>query len=375
MTINPLEFFKILQKNDINFFTGVPDSLLKELNNVILKNTNENNHIVTSNEGSSIALATGYHLSTNKIPLVYLQNSGFGNTINPILSLASDDVYSIPMILLIGWRGEPSVKDEPQHCSQGKYMEKMLESINLPFRILPDNLEDVKSMLDDTLENLKETKKPHVILVKKNSFSKYNEKIEIVNNYEIFRKDILEKIMDIFNDDIILSTTGTSSRELLLIYEKKNKELNNIFLNVGAMGHVCMIAQGVAMNTSKKVVCIDGDGSSIMHMGNLTSIGTSNLKNMIHIVINNSMHQSVGIQPTVGFKIEFCKIAEACGYKKTFLITSNQEFENSINDIRNITGPVFIEIRVTNKNNYSEDLPRPKDKPTISKEKFMKSIK
>jgi len=374
MPIKPMEFFNLLKKNKINFFTGVPDSLLKEFNNVILNNTNKSNHIITANEGSSIALATGYHLATNKIPLVYLQNSGFGNTINPILSLASDDVYSIPMILLIGWRGEPNVKDEPQHCSQGKFMENMLKSINLPYKILPNNLNDAEKVLNELLNNLKIVKKPHVILVKKNSFTKYKDDIEITNSYEIFRKNILNKLMNIFNEDIIVSTTGKSSRELLQIYNENNKDISNLFLNVGAMGHVSMISQGIAMNTNKKVICIDGDGSVIMHMGNLTSIGTSDLSNIIHIVINNSMHQSVGIQPTVGFKINLSKIALNCGYKVSTVIENYKDFDSFFKNIRNINGPIFIEIRVSNKTNYTTELPRPKNKPIDRKDILMKYI-
>lgn len=377
MSIDPLELFNLLQNKNINFFTGVPDSLLKEFNNVILEKTNNKNHIVTANEGSAIALATGYYLSTNKIPLVYLQNSGIGNTINPLMSLASDEVYSIPIIIIVGWRGEPGIKDEPQHISQGKCMIKLIKSLNIPYEILPKNNEDVENIINKTLTSLESNKKPHIILVSKNTFSKYNSNIYIDNNYEIYRKDAINKLMEYFNDDIIISTTGKISRELMETFKDNNKKDDNLFLNVGAMGHVSMISLGVALNTDKRVICIDGDGSVIMHMGNLTSIGTSNLSNIIHIVLNNAMHESVGIQPTIAYDINLANIATNCGYKYSISITRYLELNTILKKINeeNIIGPIFIEIRINNKTNYNTELSRPEQHPRDRKEQFMYFIK
>tara|TARA_B100000035_G_scaffold150403_1_gene128191 strand:+ start:393 stop:1523 length:1131 start_codon:yes stop_codon:yes gene_type:complete len=372
MSLSPFDFYNELKNNDIHFFTGVPDSLLKEFNNVIQQNVSSKNHIVTPNEGSAIALATGYHLSTKKIPLVYLQNSGIGNTINPILSLSSNDVYSIPMILVVGWRGQPGVKDEPQHISQGKYMETLLDSIEIPYKILPNTIEECKNIIANILTSLKTNKKPHVLLVKKNLFSKYTQlKKNISNPYLLQRHEILEKIIKKYDKEPILSTTGKSSREILHYFQENNLDKSRLFLNVGAMGHVSMIGMGVALFSNKKIICIDGDGSVIMHMGNLSSIGTLQLKNYIHIVINNGMHQSVGIQPTVGFNIDLKTIAKSCGYNSCYTITNTNEFDTVFNDIKDIDGPIFIEIRVNSKSNYNYDLPRPIITPIQRKINFM----
>jgi phosphonopyruvate decarboxylase len=377
MSLDPFIFYEFLNENNINFFTGVPDSLLKEFNNVILEKTNSKNHFITSNEGSSIGLASGYYLSTNKIPLVYLQNSGIGNTINPLMSLASDEVYSIPMLIIVGWRGEPGISDEPQHISQGKCMINLIESLNIPYEIMPKNNDDMRITLNKTLKSLSINKKPHIILVSKNTFSTYKSSIIIENNNEIYRKDAINLLVKYFNNDIILSTTGKISRELMECFKDNNKSDDNLFLNVGAMGHVSMISLGVALQTDKRVVCIDGDGSVIMHMGNLTSVGTSNLSNIIHIVLNNGMHESVGIQPTVAFNISLSKIADSCGYKFNKSITTYDELNNILNKLTsdNILGPVFIEIIINNKTNYNSELSRPEQHPRDRKEKFMKFIK
>ena len=374
--MDPLDFYEYLIKSKIHFYTGVPDSLLKEFNNVVQKNSNPQNHIITANEGSAIALATGYHLASKKIPLVYLQNSGTGNIINPVMSLTSNKVYSIPILIIIGWRGEPGVKDEPQHLSQGECMIDLIKSLKIPFEILSNNIEESKVIIDTTLKSIKQTSKPHIILVKKNTFQKYSNKINVFNNFPIYRKEAIEHVVDFFNKDIILSTTGKISRELLETVKEKNLSQDNIFLNVGAMGHVSMISLGVAMNTSKRVICLDGDGSVLMHMGNLTSIGTSNCINLIHVVLNNGMHESVGIQPTKGFDVDIYKIAKECGYQHSILIEKIEDIKETFSNIisNNKHGPILVEIRINNKVNYSHELARPQDLPIERKNKFVKFI-
>ena len=374
--MDSLEFYNYLLGKNITFFTGVPDSLLKEFNNVIHKNTSKDNHHITANEGSAVALATGYHLATNKIPLVYLQNSGTGNMINPLMSLVSEKVYSIPMLIIIGWRGEPGIKDEPQHLSQGECMIDLIKSLNIKYDILPTNLDEAKDIIDKSIKNITINSKPHIILVKKNSFLKYIDKIMVFNDYPLYRKEVIDNIVSYFKDDIILSTTGKISRELLETVKELDLPQDNIFLNVGAMGHVSMISLGVAMNTNKRVVCIDGDGSVLMHMGNLTSIGTSNCSNLIHIVLNNGMHESVGIQPTNAFDVNLSNIAKNCGYSYSIVITKPDEIMPTFETISSekFDGPVFIEIRINNKVNYSHELARPKDLPIERKNKFMKYL-
>lgn len=374
--LNPLSFFNLLKNKNIEFFTGVPDSLLKEFNNVILNNTKKTEHIITANEGSAIALATGYHFSTRKIPLVYLQNSGTGNIINPLMSLVSKDVYSVPMLIVIGWRGEPGIKDEPQHLTQGTCMENLIKSLELTYDILPNDIKNVENIITKSLNTIKDNSSPHILLVKKNTFEKYEESITVLNQYTLYRKDAIETLINYFTNDIILCTTGKSSRELLESADNLNIKQDNIFLNVGAMGHVSMISYGIAINTKKNVLCIDGDGSVIMHMGNLTNIGTSKCNNIYHIVLNNGMHESVGIQPTKGFNIDFTTIAKGCGYSYSKKVKSINELKLAMSEIEynKTKGPYFIEICITNKINYNHELSRPKDKPIERKIKFMNFI-
>ena len=374
--LNPNNFYNNLKSKGINFFTGVPDSLLKEFNNVILLNSEKKNHIITANEGSAISIATGYHFATKQIPLVYLQNSGTGNIINPLMSLASKDVYSIPMLIVIGWRGEPGVKDEPQHIAQGKCMIDLIKSLDVTFDILPNSENEANEILNKSIQMIKKESRPHILLVRKNTFEKYSEKVSIINNYSIYRKEAIEKLLNIFNKDIILSTTGKISRELLESADEIGMSHDNIFLNVGAMGHVSMISLGIALNTNKKVLCVDGDGSMIMHMGNLTSIGTSSCGNLIHVVLNNGMHESVGVQPTTAFDINLSKVAESCGYSYCKQISKLKDLESELAKlvIGNFDKPVFLEVMINNKVNYTHELSRPKKSPIERKEKFINFI-
>jgi len=374
--LNPNNFYNNLKSKGINFFTGVPDSLLKEFNNVILLNSEKKNHIITPNEGSAISIATGYHFATKQIPLVYLQNSGTGNIINPLMSLASKDVYSIPMLIVIGWRGEPGVKDEPQHIAQGKCMIDLINSLDVTFNILPNSENEANELLDRSIQMIKKESRPHILLVRKNTFEKHSENVSIINNYPIYRKEAIEKLLNIFNKDIILSTTGKISRELLESADEIGMSHDNIFLNVGAMGHVSMISLGIALNTNKKVLCIDGDGSVIMHMGNLTSIGTSNCGNLIHVVLNNGMHESVGVQPTTAFDVNLSKVAESCGYSYCKKISKLEDLESELAKLvtSDFDKPVFLEVLINNKVNYTHELSRPKKSPIERKEKFINFI-
>jgi phosphonopyruvate decarboxylase len=374
--LNPRDLLDFLIQNNINFYTGVPDSLLKEFNNTILEKIDKDKHIITANEGSSIALAAGYHLSTKQIPLVYLQNSGTGNIINPLMSLAHKNVYSIPMLIFIGWRGQPGKKDEPQHITQGKCMENLIKSLNIKYDILLNDINLAKEKIKKSITFISKNNCPFIFLVSKNTFSKSNTIYITQNNYEIHRNKALEIIMNNFKNEIFLSTTGKISRELMQLFDNNNLKKDNLFLNVGAMGHVSMISLGVAMNTNKKVLCIDGDGSVIMHMGNLTSVGTSKQKNLIHIVLNNAMHQSVGIQPTLGFDINLTKISKSCGYKFSKCVSNYNDLNYTMKEIneKNISGPIFIEIRINDKTNYYTELPRPKDTPNERKNKFITNI-
>ncbi|MDB5209796.1 MAG: phosphonopyruvate decarboxylase, partial [Sediminibacterium sp.] len=304
--IRPAYFFDLLQKAGIVFFSGVPDSLLKNFCDCIEDNARSVKHIICANEGTAVSLAVGYNLATGKLPMIYLQNSGLGNIINPVLSIADNKVYSIPMILLIGWRGEPDVKDEPQHISQGALSEALLNAIQIPYLILDETQDPVKA-INQAVNIANERSKPFALLVRDKTFEKYVFAEIEKNSFELKREDAVKIIMDqLGSDDIIVSTTGKTCREVFEYREFLQQSHEQDFLTVGAMGHASSIAMGIAMEKPQKnVYCFDGDGSVIMHMGSMAINGSmKNVYNFKHIVINNGAHDSVGGQATVGFDID-----------------------------------------------------------------------
>jgi phosphonopyruvate decarboxylase len=323
--IHTPDFYEYLLKKKLDTFYGVPDSLLKNLCAYITSKTRPKNHIITANEGNAIALAAGKYLATGSPAVVYLQNSGLGNTVNPLLSLADEDVYKIPMLLIIGWRGEPGKKDEPQHIKQGKTTISMLNLMNIDHCILSDNF---KEDLDRACEHMRTNLKSFALVVRKNTFSDFvfNEDI---NHFSLKREEALKTIIDSINkEDIIVSTTGKTSREIFELREKKLDEHDKDFLTVGSMGHASSIALGLSLNSNKKVYCIDGDGSLLMHLGGLGVAAINSKKNFKYIVINNGSHESVGGQPTIGFLIDLQKIFIGLGFKKVFEVSSTEEIRN-----------------------------------------------
>lgn len=372
--IKPQDFYELLKKKDINFFSGVPDSLLKDICAFITDNTSSKRNIIAANEGNSVGLATGYYLATGKYPLVYMQNSGLGNIINPILSLADKEVYSIPMLLMIGWRGEPGIKDEPQHIKQGKVTLTILETLGIKYKILPNNFEEAKRTITWAIKEMKEFKNPVAIVVKKNTFEKYS----LNSNDETFvslkREEAIEIIVNhLEENDIIISTTGKASRELFEIRERKNQEHKMDFLTVGSMGHANQIALTVALeNLNRQVYCLDGDGAILMHTGGMGIIGDLAPKNYKHIVINNGSHESVGGQPTIGFKVNFGQIAESFNYKKSFRVNNIEELNNILPLFISTAGPCLLEVQVSQ--GSRADLGRPTTSPIENKKQFMTFI-
>ena len=366
--------FNELKSHNVNFFTGVPDSILKNFCSYISDKTSENEHIIAANEGAAIAIAAGYHIATGNIPLVYMQNSGLGNSVNPLLSIADKEVYSLPMILMIGWRGEPGFKDEPQHIKQGRIQNNMLVSMEIPYRILDSKTSDLSTFINEIIYLVQKEQAPVAIVVRKDTFNSYKLKNEDTFMFEMNRENAIEQILNnIPKDTIIVSTTGKLSREVFE-YRFKNKQGHQYdFLTVGGMGHCSQIALGIALNTSKKVICIDGDGALIMHMGSLGIIGKNAPSNFIHILINNGAHDSVGGQPTIGFYINFPDIALACGYKKAFSISSVIKLKEISSNIINENGPVFLEVKV--KKGSRSDLGRPTKSPIENKFELMNFLK
>jgi phosphonopyruvate decarboxylase len=269
--IKAKEFYDELLKNNIDFFTGVPDSLLKSFCAYIKDNVSSDKNIVSANEGNAIGLAAGYHLGTRKIGLVYMQNSGIGNAVNPLASLADKLVYSIPMLLVIGWRGEPNKKDEPQHKKQGLITVETLELLGIKYKVLDESTsnDEMRLKVKKAYSYMKENNEPYALVIKKDTFEEYKLKNNIVTDFEMTREESIETIINnMKNEAVIVSTTGMASRELFELREKYNDGHNKDFLTVGSMGHASQIALGIALsNKDKEVYCIDGDGALLMHLG------------------------------------------------------------------------------------------------------------
>jgi len=370
--IDCLDFYNELKKIGIDFFTGVPGSILNDLCSMINMRTSSDKHIITANEGNAIALAAGYYLANKKIALVYMQNSGLCNALNPLTSLVCKDVYSIPVLLIIGWRGAPGEPDEPQHKMQGKITLKLLKILNIPYIILPKSLSKIKKRLKKSIAHMLRTETPYAIVVKKNIFSPYSIFPEYSTKYKISREEALHTVLSsLKNDYVVISTTGRISREIYQYRELYNESHEKDFLSVGSMRHASQIALGIAISKKNiNVYCIDGDGSLVMHMGSLGINALLLPKNFRHIILNNGAHDSVGGQATVGFKINFPAVARACGYKYCLSVDNNTDLIKMINFIKKNDGPIFLEIKI--RTGDIKKIGRPKN---INKDEFMEYLK
>ena len=350
-------------------FLRSPDSLLKDFCAYIDDHGKKDKHIITANEGNAIALAAGYHLSTGKNGVVYLQNSGIGNIINPLTSIADKEVYRIPMLLIIGWRGEPNIKDEPQHIKQGRITPDQLDLLEIPYQIA-NHGSDPFELAEWSDEKLAKTSAPVAILIRKGTFANYKSSRGTVKKATLKREEALDKLLELAGNSSIISTTGKTSREVFELRVKRGENQRD-FLTVGGMGHTSSIALGVAMGQkNKKVVCIDGDGSALMHLGSLPIIGSIKPKNLIHVLLNNGAHESVGGQPTVADKIDLHAIAMACGYSAYYVAETIEEISSAWKKLSTTQGPVMIEIKITT--GSRDDLGRPTSSPLENKQAFMK---
>lgn len=369
------KLYDTLRQSGVSLFTGVPDSLLKNLCAYITDNSDAAHNIIAANEGAAVGIAAGHYLATGEVPVVYMQNSGIGNAVNPLMSLADEKVYSIPVLLIIGWRGEPGVHDEPQHVKQGEVTLPLLDAMKIPYVILPEEDEEALAVVHKIVSDCKKFSKPHAIVIRKNAFGKYQLKKEAINDYPLSREEaltLLVKALD--SNSMIVSTTGKLSRELFELRQTLGQGHGNDFLTVGAMGHSSSIALGIALEKpDRKIFCFDGDGAFIMHMGAITNIGALAPKNFIHVVFNNGAHESVGGQPTLGFGIDLCAVARACGYKEAITVTTAEEFEALSKRINSLEGPVLIELRV--RIDSRENLGRPTTTPIENKNAFMSNLK
>lgn len=369
--IRPKFFIETLASHSIDFFAGVPDSLLKNICAYITDTLPQEQNIIAANEGGAIGLAAGYHLATRKIPVVYMQNSGEGNIINPLASLTDKEVYNIPILLLIGWRGRPGVHDEPQHVKQGKVTTGLLNTMGINYTTLSKEEAQAEKQIRQAVNYMHQTNECYALVIEKDTFESYTLLSQSDSSLTTTREQAIETAVKLLQSNaVVVSTTGMISRELFEIREKRREGHEHDFLTVGSMGHASQIALGIALQKPEHpIYCFDGDGSSIMHMGNLAITASLQPKNYIHIVFNNGAHDSVGGQPTVGLQINLCALAKAVGYKEAISVENAKELEAAIKKVQQMEGPILIEAKV--KKGNRSNLGRPTTTPIQNKKSLM----
>lgn len=348
--INQKRFLNTLQESGVRFFTGVPDSFLNGFCNYLLETIPEDRHVIAANEGNAIAIASGYYFSTGIIPLVYMQNSGMGNTLNPLVSLADRHVYNVPMILLIGWRGEPGTElKHPQHRTQGEITLKTLEMLDIPYVIAEDNDDKLEEQIRWAVKTAKEERKQVAVIGRKGVFAGGKKANIVDDRYPLSREEAIEIILDTMPEDTVYTaTTGRATREIYFLRERRGEGHQHDFLNLGSMGHASSVALGIALaKRNRNVVCLDGDSAALMHMGCFTMVSKLNVPNFLHIVLNNGAHESVGGQPSAGQLVDFTKIAEGSGYRTIGKpVETKEELERAIRELTAQEKAAFIDVRI-----------------------------
>ena len=367
---------KLVEMIGADFYTGVLDSQLKELCNYLMNTygIDPKHHVIAANEGNCTALAAGYHLATGKVSVVYMQNSGEGNIINSVASLLNDKVYAIPMIFVIGWRGEPGIHDEPQHIFQGEVTLKLLEDMGIEAFVIgketPD--EEVAAAMEKFREILA-TGKDVAFVIRKGALS-YDEKVKYANENQMVREEIIQHIVKISGEEPIVSTTGKASRELFETREANGQSHKYDFLTVGSMGHSSSIALGIAINKpNTKIWCIDGDGAVLMHMGSMAVLGANAPKNMVHVIINNGAHETVGGMPTVAGKVDLVSLAKACGYPYAVCVDNFADLDRELETAKECNELSMIEVKCSI--GARADLGRPTTTALENKVGFMEYLK
>ena len=376
--IRPEFFIEALREKGIDCFAGVPDSLLKNICAYITDHFDAEHNIIAANEGAAVGLAAGHYLATSQPACVYMQNSGEGNIINPLASLTDQEVYNIPVLLLIGWRGRPGVHDEPQHVKQGKVTTGLLNVMGVNYEVLSKEEDKAAKQIEKAAKALA-NKEVFALVIEKDTFEDYKLQNVEVNDLTMSREEAIQTVAATLGEkDCIVSTTGMISRELFEYRAAMNQGHERDFLTVGSMGHASQIALGIAMaKTDRKVWCFDGDGAAIMHMGSMAIVANKAPKNYVHVVFNNGAHDSVGGQPTVGLKIDLPAVAKAVGYKAAISVSSKEELEKELSTLNSqlstLGGPILLEVQV--KKGNRKDLGRPTTTPIQNKEALMTFLK
>lgn len=366
---------KLIEIINSDFYTGVPDSQLKSLCDYLMNRygIDPKHHIIAANEGNCTALAAGYYLATGKIPVIYMQNSGEGNIINPVASLLNDNVYAIPCVFVVGWRGEPGIHDEPQHVYQGTVTLKLLEDMDInTFVIGKETTDDEVAEAMSDFRKMLNVGKSVAFVIRKGALS-YDDKVRYENENSMIREEIIRHIVSASGNDPIISTTGKISRELFEIREANGQGHAYDFLTVGSMGHASSIALGIAVNKPEtRIWCVDGDGAALMHMGSMAVLGAHSINNMIHIVINNCAHETVGGMPTVAGRIDLTGIAKACGYPYAVRVDNFEDLDKELGAAKQRDTLCLIEVACAI--GARADLGRPTTSPVENKQKFMEYL-
>ena len=373
--ISPKFFIDTLGSYGIDFFAGVPDSLLKNICAYIADNKDAKHNIIAANEGAAVGLAAGYHLATGNIGVVYMQNSGEGNIINPLASLTDKEVYNIPVLLLIGWRGRPGVHDEPQHVKQGQVTTGILNTMGVNFDVLCKEEDKAAKQIAKAVKTMKETGEVYALVIEKDTFEDYKLQSVEKNDLTMSREEAIQTVAAALGEkDVIVSTTGMISRELFEYRARQGEGHERDFLTVGSMGHASQIALGIAMEKEdRKVWCFDGDGATLMHMGSMAIVASKSPANYVHVVFNNGAHDSVGGQPTVGLRIDLPAVARAVGYRDALTADSKESLVEALGKLRGMQGPVLLEVKV--KKGNRKDLGRPTTTPVENKNALMEFLR
>ena len=372
--IRPEFFIEALREKGIDCFAGVPDSLLKNICAYITDHFDAAHNIIAANEGAAVGLAAGHYLATGQPACVYMQNSGEGNIINPLASLTDQEVYNIPVLLLIGWRGRPGVHDEPQHVKQGKVTTGLLNVMDVNYEVLSKEEDKAAKQIEKAAKALA-NKEVFALVIEKNTFEDYKLQNVEVNDLTMSREEAIQTVAAALGEkDCIVSTTGMISRELFEYRAAMNQGHERDFLTVGSMGHASQIALGIALAQSdRRVWCFDGDGAAIMHMGSMAIVANKAPKNYVHVVFNNGAHDSVGGQPTVGLKIDLPAVAKAVAYKAVYSVETKEYLQELLEKLKALDGPVLLEVKVRKGNR--KDLGRPTTTPIQNKEALMSFLK
>lgn len=361
--VKPRDFYNALHHHHIRFFVGVPDSLLKNFCAYVEDTALDRTHITAANEGNAVAIAAGHYLAKKELSLVYMQNSGLGNAINPLTSLTPREVYRIPMLLLIGWRGEPGMVDEPQHMTKGQLTLPLLEELGIHYSLLPGDVVAAERVLQEAVDYMGREEVPYALVVRKNTFAPYTRKERESPPYPCSRREAIQLVLSRLKPlDVVVCTTGAASRELYAIRQEQGSTHEQDFLTIGSMGHASQIALGMALSRPERnVLCLDGDGAMLMHMGGLSVIGQTGPSNFKHILLNNGVHDSVGGQPTAAGRMDMPSLFRACAYQGVSQAITREEILEKTRSLLFCPGPSLLEIKV--KTGTEKDLGRPTTTP------------